>query len=156
MLRNSVALVTALVLGLAVVTSGALAESCQGKGKGAGHQGAGMCYHKYSADQLTQVSGEIVEVERIAHEKGKSHGIHLQLKTGEETLEVHLGPAWFLDHQEGQFEAGDKIEVTGARVKMEGKSAIIAAKIKKDDGELVLRDAEGWPVWSAWRTKASS
>jgi hypothetical protein len=159
MLRNSLLLVATLVFGLALVTGGALADSCQGQAKKAGHAcahpGAAMCCHKYDAEKVTMISGEIVEIERTTCETGKTKGIHLTLKTDEEKVEVHLGPAWFLDAQEGEFAAGDMIEVKGCKITAEGKSAFIAAKIAKGDAVLVLRDDEGWPVWSAWRQKAS-
>ncbi|HSF05040.1 MAG TPA: hypothetical protein VLG10_04545 [Methylomirabilota bacterium] len=47
----------------------------------------------------------------------------------------------------------DKIEVKGSRITPEGKPAIIAAKIRKGDDILVLRDASGFPVWSGWRRR---
>jgi hypothetical protein len=147
----------ALVLGLAVMTSGALADSCQAmaKEKVCAHKGAALCCQDYNSKKVTMVSGEIVEIERVACAKGKSKGVHLTLKIAEETVEVHLGPAWFLDEQEAKFSSGDKIEVMGCRLEQGGKHALIAAKIKKGDGVLVLRDKEGWPVWSAWRMGAS-
>jgi hypothetical protein len=35
----------------------------------------------------------------------------------------------------------------------EGKPAIIAAEVKKDDEVLTLRDASGFPAWSGWRRR---
>jgi hypothetical protein len=50
-----------------------------------------------------------------------------------------------------QIVAGDKIEVKGSRITYQGKPAIIAAEIHKGDEVLMLRDANGIPMWAGWR-----
>ena len=95
-------------------------------------------------------------MEKVSCQQGKdSKGVHLTLKTDEGNVEVILGPSWFLDEQPATFAAGDKIELKGALMTVHGKDAYVAAKVKKGDGVLVLRDADGVPVWSAWRTGAT-
>ena len=42
------------------------------------------------------------------------------------------------------------MEIKGVRTTYWGKPVIIAAEVKKGDNVLVLRDANGVPVWSGW------
>jgi hypothetical protein len=77
--------------------------------------------------------------------------VHLVLKTHRETIPVHLGPASYVEQQTPRIEAKDSVEVTGSRVTLEGKPAIIAARVKKGDQVLKLRDEDGRPAWAGRR-----
>ena len=70
------------------------------------------------------------------------------LQTDKETIAVHLGPAWYIDKQTPKIETNDTITVTGSRVTIDGKPAIIAAQVKKGNEVLKLRDENGIPAWS--------
>ena len=83
--------------------------------------------------------------------KGMGMGVHLMLKTEAETVDVHLGPLWYLESQDADLKAGDAIEVRGSRIQIDKKPAIIAIEIKRGDDVLVLRDADGIPRWAGWR-----
>lgn len=78
-------------------------------------------------------------------------GTHLSLKTDAETLDVHVGPSWFLTQSKISFAKGDQIEVTGSKVKFENSDALIAREIKKGDKIITLRNAQGIPAWSRGR-----
>jgi len=80
--------------------------------------------------------------------KGQGHGVHLTLQTEKQTISVHLGPDWYIDKQTPHIEANDTITVTGSRVTVGGKPAIIAAQVKKGNEVLKLRDDNGVPAWS--------
>ena len=69
------------------------------------------------------------------------------LQTDKETIAVHLGPSWYIDKQTPKIETNDTITVTGSRVTVDGKPAIIAAQVKKGNEILKLRDENGIPVW---------
>ena len=69
------------------------------------------------------------------------------LQTDKETIAVHLGPGWYIDKQTPQIETNDTITVTGSRVTIDEKPAIIAAQVKKGNEILKLRDENGIPVW---------
>jgi hypothetical protein len=77
--------------------------------------------------------------------------VHILVKTDKETVDVHLGPGWYIDNQDVKIMAGDKVEVKGSRVIFQDKPAIIAAEVKKGDEVLKLRDESGFPVWAGWR-----
>ncbi len=99
---------------------------------------------------VTTIEGEISEVQRIP--PGRRHeGVHLLLSTGSETLDIHLGPDAYVDGQKMKLAKGDAIKVTGSRVTLDGKPAIIAQEVTKGDERMVLRDASGTPAWSRAR-----
>jgi hypothetical protein len=100
------------------------------------------------------VSGDVVRVEHVPSKRGSSGGVHLVLRTSDATVSVHLGPAWYVDRQNVTIAAGDRIDVKGSRVTLDGKPAIIAAEVKKGDHTLVLRDDAGIPRWSGGRRGA--
>jgi hypothetical protein len=79
---------------------------------------------------------------------GAQSGSHLLVKSPDETLEVALGPQWFLADKKYVFAVGDVITVTGARFKRANRDAIMAREIKKGDATMTFRDAKGVPLWS--------
>lgn len=97
------------------------------------------------------ISGEVVQVKKTPHRRRAGYGVHLILKTEKEEIPVSLGPSWYLDKQEVKIDEKDKVEVKGSRVTLKGgKTAIIAAEVKKGSAMLKLRDADGTPAWSRW------
>jgi hypothetical protein len=73
--------------------------------------------------------------------------MHLELETPTGRLDVRLGPAWFLEREKLAAQVGDRLEVTGSRVTIAGKPALIAAQVKKGDRTVTLREASGLPLW---------
>ena len=70
---------------------------------------------KYNAKTFTEIKGEITKIEQFVHVRGMAEGIQIMLKTGTDTISVHLGPKWFMDKQNTQlkFVTGDTVEVKG-------------------------------------------
>jgi hypothetical protein len=122
--------------------------------KGGGGWGAGTPYARmYNTNTLETIAGEVVSVDKIMPEKNMSYGVHIVLKAEAETIPVHLGPVWYIENQDVKIEATDKVEIKGSRITFEGKPAIIAKEVKRGDEVLILRDENGFPVWSGWRRR---
>ncbi len=121
---------------------------CQGNQFGGGRRGYGR---KYDLSQIETLDGEVVSVDAYTSRRGVSQGVHLLVNTGKETLDVHLGPSWYLEDQNFVITPEDKIAITGSRINIDGESAIVASQIKKGSETLVLRDENGFPLWSGWR-----
>ncbi len=120
--------------------------------RGSGGWGAGGAYQRmYNQATVETISGEVLSVDKMMPMKGMRAGIHLTFKTNKETIPVHLGPVWFIERLDSKIEKGDKLEIKGSRVTVNGKPAIIAAELKKGDKVLILRDSAGIPAWSGWR-----
>jgi hypothetical protein len=133
------------------VASVALAGPWKGW-RGSGGWGMGSQYNRmYNPATVETVSGIIESVDKVTPMKGMNSGVHVVLKTGKETISVHLGPEWYVERLDTKIQKGDTIEVKGSRVTFAGKPAIIAAEVKKGDDVLVLRDTSGIPAWAGWR-----
>lgn len=111
-------------------------------------QGARM----YNPATETTVKGAVEEVKTVTGHQGWN-GAHLTLKTGDKTIDVHLGPASFLKEKGFSFAKGDAVEVTGSKAEFGGTEAIIARQVRKGGETLVLRDAQGIPQWPRGRRR---
>ncbi len=151
MRRTSI--ISLIAAGALLVTAAIAVGAPPWKGwRGSGGWGMGSAYQRmYDPATVETVTGTVESVNKITPMKGMYSGIHLTVKTDKETVDVHLGPEWYIERLDTKIQKGDTIEVTGSRVTIAGKSAIIAAEVKKDDHVLVLRDSNGVPAWAGWR-----
>ena len=147
---KTMSLFAALVLMGGLGMSAALAQRGPGGGMPPG-AGYGRIYNPQTVETIT---GEVVKVEKASPMRGgMGQGVHLLVRTNANTepISVHLGPSWFMENQEVQIQPKDQVQVTGSRVELAGKPALIAAEVTKGNQELKLRDENGLPVWAAWR-----
>ncbi len=141
-----------LMISVLVSVNESIAQRGMGRGRGPRGWGPGSQYClMYKPDTAETISGEIISVEKVSPKSGMFYGVHLLVKTGEETITVHLGPGWYLEEQNVKFEKGDKLEVTGSKVTFDGEHVIIASEVKKGEETLELRSGNGIPAWSGWR-----
>lgn len=102
----------------------------------------------YSPNKMETVFGNVVSIEKATSRRRMSYGVHLIVKSDEETLSVRLGPEWFMEGKNFTIMPDDKVEIKGHRISDRGEEAIIAAEIKKGDKVLKLREENGLPFWS--------
>lgn len=100
----------------------------------------------FDPSTVTTVSGEVTAVHKL--DGRRSEGVHVDLKTADGVIDVHLGPSSYLAEQRLDIETGDALEVTGSKVDIGGKQAVIAQSVKKGDVKVTLRDAQGTPAWA--------
>jgi hypothetical protein len=105
----------------------------------------------YNPATVETVAGTIESIDRIAPMKGMASGVHVTLKTEKGSVSVHLGPEWYVERLDTKLAKGDSLEVKGSQITYDGKSAIIAAEVRKGDAVLKLRDENGVPAWAGWR-----
>jgi hypothetical protein len=126
-----------------------MGQQQMGQGMGQGQMGQGM---HYDPSTVVTVKGTVQEVQQetapAGHQQMGGMGVHLVLKTDKETETILVGPQGFLTQKNFSFSNGDKIEVTGSKVKYGDTEAIIAREIKKGDQTLTLRNEQGIPLWS--------
>ncbi len=107
----------------------------------------------YSPNKMETVYGNVVSIEKAASGRGMSYGVHLIVKSDEETLSVRLGPEWYMKDQGFTITTDDKVEIKGHRISDRGEDAIIATEIKKGDKVLKIRDENGLPFWRGRRAR---
>ncbi len=100
----------------------------------------------YNARTVETQEGLVISVSPQSH-RGMPEPVVLRLSTDKETLTVWLGPNWFVEAQGFKIAALDRVEVTGSRIMLDGKPAILAARVKKGGQVLKLRDDHGTPLW---------
>ncbi len=123
-------------------------------GRGSGGWGPQGSYGRmYNVQTVTTIRGEVVSVDRITPTKGMYQGVRLTVKTPDGLVAVHLGPSWYLEGQEIALAPKDMVEIVGSKITFENQPTILAAEVKKGDKTLILRDQQGFPVWSAWRQR---
>lgn len=69
---------------------------------------------------------------------------------------VHLGPSWFVKHQQTILKSGDNIEVNGTEFTLDGHDVIAAQTISTPRGTFRFRDEQGRPVWDAAGSTATA
>lgn len=125
-----------------------------GPGNGGGGWGRRGEYHGLFNPKTVETSqGQVVAVDTFTISGGGRPGLHLKLKRLKDTIDVHLGPVWYMENQEASFAANDSVKVTGSKVTYNGKPAIIASEVKKGRDVLTLRDSKGLPLWSGWNRR---
>lgn len=105
---------------------------------------------RYDRATEATVSGVVQAVEAIAPPGRGRRGLggtHLQVKAGDDVLEVHLGPAAYLATQKVALVAGDAVEIVGSRVTVDGEPVWLARTVKKGGQVWTLRDTAGLPLW---------
>lgn len=101
----------------------------------------------YNPTTVETVSGTVLSIEKTTPQNKQGYWVDLMLQTGNGTIAVELGPAWYVDRQTPRIDVNDMIMVTGSRMTIGGKSIVIAAEVRKQNEILKLRDANGVSVW---------
>ncbi len=102
----------------------------------------------YKPATVKTTRGEIVSLGKFISGNGRGYCETLTLKTKEGTFWVALKPERFRPKTNLTLRTGDQVEVTGSLVSLPGKTAIIAATVKKGKDVMVLRDPTGRPAWA--------
>ncbi len=109
-------------------------------------QGPGNRSRLYNPATETTIKGNVDQVTQPS--RGQMSGTHLFVKTDAMTVEVALGPSFFISEKGFSFAKGDAVEVTGSKVTLSGKEYVIAREVVKDGKTLTLRDKNGIPEWA--------
>jgi hypothetical protein len=75
-------------------------------------------------------------------------GVHLSLETKDGTIHVHVGTPEYLAKQNVSFAKGDRVTVTGSKIKGEGFEAVLARSVAVGEVVVALREKDGTPRWT--------
>ena len=104
---------------------------------------------KYDAANQVKIKGVIQDVK---DSPGELSGTHLTVKTDTGTVVVYVGPAEFLKDIDTSFKVGDQIEVLGAKNMGPAGEEVQAKEVTVGSNTTTLRDDNGVPVWSGWKS----
>jgi DNA/RNA endonuclease YhcR with UshA esterase domain len=103
-------------------------------------QGAAL----YNAADEVVVRGRVQEVQEFDCPVSEGElASHLMLKTTDGVVQVHLAPVRIMAGQKLSFAPGDQIEVVGSKIRLNGKSGVIAREISRGNETFIFRDREG-------------
>lgn len=103
---------------------------------------------RYDRQSIKTIRGTVLSTDAtLSPQPGFFHGRRLLIKSGDETIAVHLGPFWYLKQQEFKISQNDEVVVTGSYHKGAGTPTIIAQKIQAGNQTLQLRNSQGIPNW---------
>ena len=108
---------------------------------------------KYDKTTEVKITTVIDDIKTVTTENGLVR-VHLTVKDGADTIDVVLAPKAFLDDMSADFTKGDKVEITGSKLKGE-TIVMLAREVVKGNNTLVLRDKAGEPVWT-WMEKKTA
>ncbi len=101
----------------------------------------------YDLKTVETIQGIVVGAPKPSVAGGMPERAQLTLKTEKENLTVYLGPGWFVEKQGMKIVNLDQIQVTGSRIMVQGKPALLAGEVRKGDQVLKLRNEQGQPLW---------
>jgi hypothetical protein len=105
----------------------------------------------YDLKTVETIQGIVVGAPKPTVAGGMPERAQLTLKTDKETLTVYLGPGWFVEKQGMKIANLDQIQVTGSRIMVQGKPALLAGEVRKGEQVLKLRNEQGQPLWRGTR-----
>ena len=138
-------MIRTLAVALLAVTALAFAAEAPSTPEGGG-PGA---RRRWDPGTVETVSGEVLRIDHVPRKRGTGMVVHLEVRAGTgETVDVRLGPAWWVDGQKVRVKENDQVEVKGSRISVGGEPVVIAAVVSKKGKTLVLRNDDGVPAWA--------
>jgi hypothetical protein len=105
---------------------------------------------KYGLHIETKTKGAVDEVKLLPLGTRKNF-TELIIMSGDDKVHIGVCPNPFQEQMGIKFSEGDKIAVTGSKVKQETSDVILSRELVKGTDNLLFRDDKGRPVWD-WRT----
>lgn len=105
----------------------------------------------YDVQTVETVRGVVARLDTMQGHMPNMQGLHAQVTTGDETLEVHLGPISYLGQQKLRVDVGDSLTVTGSRIPAGDQDAILSKSVQTRGTTWMLRDESGRPKWAGQR-----
>lgn len=104
----------------------------------------------YDLSKFEKFKARVVKIKEVIPMPGMTPGVALDVKRNDDIIEVQICPTWFVRPDEIGIHKGDRVNIRGARARINGKDVFMASKIKKEDYfELKVRfTKDGTPFWT--------
>ena len=100
----------------------------------------------YDVNTVTTVTGRVASLPQ----PGEQGQFVTEVRSGNETITVSLGPKTFWEKQEVQLRVNDEVSVKGSKAQgKDGKTYLLAQRLtnKSTGAQVDLRNDRGAPVW---------
>lgn len=126
--------------------------------RGSGGWGTDSPYGRlYDPAREQTISGQVQRVETAAPAQDMAPGTQIMLQTDDgNTVRVLVGPEWYVSRQDVEMQENSRVQVLGSMADLNGQSVFVAREVQLGGQRLVLRDAQGTPMWSSLRRSASA
>ncbi|MGD8520069.1 MAG: hypothetical protein PVF56_02900 [Desulfobacterales bacterium] len=117
-------------------------------------QGWGIddAYNKhYNIKEYEKLRAWVVRVKEVIPMPGMSPATAMEVREGDEIIEVHICPTWYKKPEDIRVKKGERIKIKGVWAYIDGKDVFMASKIKRDpDFEIVKvrLTKDGTPFWT--------
>jgi hypothetical protein len=139
--------VTAAVCWIALLAAAAATVLPSAASAAQGHWWSSTANPGFDRNTVIRVAGTASQVD-IEESK---RPCTLSLKTAEESINVILGPGWFLSEKHADIQKGDPLVVEGAKMMdQRGRIHLVASQVtnQRTGAILLLRDEFGRPHWA--------
>ena len=113
---------------------------------------AGSEYNKhYDIREYEKIRVWFIRAKEVTPMPGMSPATVLEVREGDDIIEVHIGPVWFRKPSEIPLKKNDRIKIKGVWAEINGKDVFMASKIKKDPDFEILKvrlTKDGTPFWT--------
>jgi len=105
---------------------------------------------KYDTSQVENVTGRVEQVFRVQYPDHDTYVIALiGTRANKGKIAVNLGPVWFMEENGLAINEDDSIQLTGAKMRTNGRYVLIASEVNNDGKSLHLRDKDGSALWGS-------
>lgn len=108
---------------------------------------------QFNPQNIQTLSGEVVDTIRVQYPDLDCYLIAL-VRSNNEQMAVNLGPVWFIDENNMTVDEGDDIQITGSRIRNNGRYVFIVSELTKNGDTLKIRDQSGTSLWGAPRVQS--
>lgn len=105
----------------------------------------------YNVAEMDSFKAKVIKITEAAPMAGMAPGVILKVKESDnETIDVHVCPAWYRDAENIGLKRGDQVKIRGVWAEINTKDVFMASKIKKGDYYVlkVRLTKDGTPFWT--------
>ena len=105
----------------------------------------------YNVKEFEKLRAYVVRVKEAIPMPGMSPATVMEVREGDETIEVHICPTWYKKPKDIRVKKGERIKIKGVWAYINGKDVFMASKIKKDPDFEIIKvrlTKDGTPFWT--------
>lgn len=102
---------------------------------------------KYDVSTETKIKGTVEEIKDFDCPVTGTVGRHIEVRTSEGLIEVHLAPIAFMNDFGLVINKDDQVVITGSKIVLNGTPTILAREVESPNYKFTFRNEQGRPLW---------